>query len=643
MRILIWVVILLWGMTAHAEILPADRIIDWSLAGTSLNFDARTVPCATLSPNGVTDGTAIQTAISSAPCAGTAGSPKLILLNAGTYAINTMILWGNHPYVTLRGAGPASTILATQAAMVCSISGEGPDGIFKFEGNGRSQNTIPGSGATQRSIVGTLAKGATTLTTTVAHGWVVGDYVLIAALNDGSAGSPPNWIGSAFFDGFGTTGIHYKQQVVRLTAASGTTATFTPPTYWPYTLSPIAYKSPNALVGISIENLKTENLLKKCRGHAGRVRELFNSRFYNWEQEGMPNTTGAHFNITESSAENTFEHMYLHDSSRYDTDGSYGFFIGAGSSNNKWVDNILNHMPNWLLLQGAASGNVIAYNYSLNQHWPSNGGFFIGRFGASEHGGSSSNLWEGNELEGQSWCDGLNFKPISANYNLQFKNHINRNPQIWFSATQSYVPDQALLDGVKLEAGCYLWSFVGNVIGDIGLTTTRWQYHVDPNLDGSTADGQAGGDTSRTIWRIGNGGVDAFDTSLTGADVQVGITLIRYGNWSSVCEGGTPSTTTAACVTFDTHNIDTADTSLTRTSYYLSSKPTFFGSCAWPWINPLGASQATRVLKLPAKERYLGLTTCSGGGSDTTPPAAPTGVTIGRPNTPMNLHLVGGP
>jgi hypothetical protein len=96
-------------------------------------------------------------------------------------------------------------------------------------------------------------------------------------------------------------------------------------------------------------------------------------------------------------------------------------------------------------------------------------------------------------------------------------------------------------------------------------------------------------------------------------------------------------------VTFDTHNIDTADTSLTRTSYYLSSKPTFFGSCAWPWINPLGASQATRVLKLPAKERYLGLTTCSGGGSDTTPPAAPTGVTISRPNTPMNLHLVGGP
>lgn len=36
-------------------------------------------------------------------------------------------------------------------------------------------------------------------------------------------------------------------------------------------------------------------------------------------------------------------------------------------------------------------------------------------------------------------------------------------------------------------------------------------------------------------------------------------------------------------------------------SLYLKSKPFFFGSSPWPWVNPLGT---TKLYTLPAKARY---------------------------------------
>jgi len=39
-------------------------------------------------------------------------------------------------------------------------------------------------------------------------------------------------------------------------------------------------------------------------------------------------------------------------------------------------------------------------------------------------------------------------------------------------------------------------------------------------------------------------------------------------------------------------------------SLYLESKPDFFGSEDWPWVDPAGASHAERIKVLPAKARY---------------------------------------
>jgi hypothetical protein len=39
-------------------------------------------------------------------------------------------------------------------------------------------------------------------------------------------------------------------------------------------------------------------------------------------------------------------------------------------------------------------------------------------------------------------------------------------------------------------------------------------------------------------------------------------------------------------------------------SLYLASKPSFFGTATWPWIDPTGATADERVKILPAKARF---------------------------------------
>ena len=39
-------------------------------------------------------------------------------------------------------------------------------------------------------------------------------------------------------------------------------------------------------------------------------------------------------------------------------------------------------------------------------------------------------------------------------------------------------------------------------------------------------------------------------------------------------------------------------------SFYLTSKPAFFGNYVWPWVEPTASTAAGRVGTLPAKARF---------------------------------------
>jgi hypothetical protein len=85
-------------------IIPADRNFTWNPGMMSkAGIPLRATVCATLSPSGGNDSTAIQAALDSCP------ADQVVLLNAGTFTVNNYLLV--HSSITLRGSGAGATIL----------------------------------------------------------------------------------------------------------------------------------------------------------------------------------------------------------------------------------------------------------------------------------------------------------------------------------------------------------------------------------------------------------------------------------------------------------------------------------------------------------------------------------------------------
>ena len=87
------------------------------------------------------------------------------------------------------------------------------------------------------------------------------------------------------------------------------------------------------------------------------------------------------------------------------------------------------------------------------------------------------------------------------------------------------------------------------------------------------------------MWKLGY--PDSQGTPGVTVDPQVAATAIRHGNFDYVTNS----------VVWDPAN---ADHNLPA-SLYLTSKPAFFGSRTWPWVNPTGT---TKLYSLPARARF---------------------------------------
>src|SRR5262249_22825874 len=124
-----------------------------------------------------------------------------------------------------------------------------------------------------------------------------------------------------------------------------------------------------------------------------------------------------------------------------------------------------------------------------------------------------------------------------------------------------------------LMYGSWWHSFVGNVMGTQGRTS-GWQYE-DSGMPWAS---------SPSIWRLGYDPIH-WDQE---PDPKVRSTVLREGNYDYVT---------------DQVHWDTGPQTLPD-SLYLTSKPAFFGSNPWPWVDPIGP---TKLYTLPAKARYEGM------------------------------------
>jgi hypothetical protein len=580
-------------------ILPADRRTSWSpgIPGgiPTYTTNVTTIDAATYG-NGTTDATAaINAALATS---GTAASPRVVYLPAGTYRIANFINT-SASYVVLRGAGPGSTKLRGE------LSGAP---VMRF-GN------YNWTGSTVLDITGSVPKGSTQITVSSASGLKVGDIIQIDQLDDPSyvflfdaiyskrgpnGGSGPTSPGRT-----GHSGYRSVAEQKEITAISGNVVTFSPPTRINFDAAwaPQAWKvidGPNGTSGYGVRGVGVEDMYV-TGGNNDQIQ--FMGAAYSWirnvESDGDPTTgigsVGRHFWLVHGFRDE-IRHCYVHHANHIGQGGgAYGISLGVTTSDTLVEDNIAVFLNKAILTEVSGSGNVFGYNYADNVKTDS-ANWMEGAANGSHQAYSHGDLWEGNAAANIG-CDTTHGSSGGLVY---FRNNAwGRSSDPTYQAAQTQN-----LRAFSADAWAREMTVIGNVLQAYPSGSFQPVYEKPTNTTNINVPAIYDiGDSDR----IGNGGGGGiFDISYTTPMANFGVAagvlpnatytthaidmLYRHGNWDNVTNS----------VAWDPANsIHTLPASL-----YLTAKPAFFGSNTWPWVDPTATTAAARVNVLPAKQRY---------------------------------------
>jgi hypothetical protein len=535
-------IVFLFIMTgyASADIIPSDRRIIWQgNVGVSGDIPARTTICARITASSGDRTSTIQNAINNCP------SGQVVLLGVGTFNISSLDMKSN---VTLRGTGIGQTILKGNDS-------RSPYLLSFYNGAGRF--------GTSYNLSGGYTKGSTSISTAAPHGWSAGDIILIDQLANAS-GNPP--VSSTGAEGVCTwcsrnSGTRPIGQVVRLSAASGNSATLEIPLYWSFD-SGSAPQGTKISIGVSFagaEDLTIDNSSSWNDNQTNNGTVLFLGASNCWllriDVYGVWKT-GI---MVESAYRNTIRSSRVRLSHAYTSNAGYALWMTWASSANLVEDSIFNDLANGPIFNGPTSGNVIAYNYLTN--FRSTEAPNTVRPGLVNHGAHPMmNLWEGNYLDG---C----YMAADYTWGTSSHNSLFRN-RVFYKL--DYTGQRA--DVILLQNNTY-YNAAGNVIGTRGYESIYESSQIPYAGD------------APVVWVLEAGG---------GSYGNVRATLLRHGNWDSV-----------------TNNTVWDQTIPDRTipqSLYLSGKPSWWGSSPWPAIGPdlsPMAGQIPAMQRLPAPPTNL--------------------------------------
>jgi hypothetical protein len=277
------------------------------------------------------------------------------------------------------------------------------------------------------------------------------------------------------------------------------------------------------------------------------------------------------------------ERLYIHDVPSWPITGE-GVAIGVydGCSNGLFKDIISNKTAMQFYNTGC-SGNAFLYNYATNcSRTP--GTWTVAGY-AYHRGHSFMNLLEGNIWPGYH-PDGYHG---SSSHDVLFRNNLNGQ----CPALSTQPPGEQWL--LNLDRFSYYMSLVGNVLGDASITFH--EYEAVPAPDNGP------GHFQPVVYRLGypdgSGGnpyIASVPCSLytgTYPDPTVLNTILRHGNYDYYNDSQ--------------YGWADADHAIDNSLFY-DSKPSWFGSLAWPPIDPVGPA----VNSTPAKWRWEQYTNVSG-------------------------------
>ena len=581
------ILLLMIPTTAYGQlwtgIIDPSRAIDWSKAGIPGGIPNRTTICATLNPGATS--AQINSAIASCP------ANQVVFLNAGTYTIASGINFGSTNNVTLRGAGPDQTILNFTGGDNCG--GLGGD-ICAINSTGYAaccSSPVQSGGGNSANWTGGYAQGTTQITLSNVSGLSAGSVIFVDQLDDAS---DTNGVyvcqtygpcGNDVPGGAGRSG-RGQLEIKRITAISGSTVTISSGLYntnWRSSQSPGAWWVGSMLTGVGVENM-TVNHNGSANGKAGIY-------FFNVFQGWVKNVKSINANRN---------HVWIYQSAQIIVRDSYFYGTQNNASQSYGVEtymsadalienNIFQHMPAGILSDSTA-GLVAGYNFDIDHAYTVSTWQQAGHY---LHGvGTSMNLREGNN------SDGLTADNIHGTHSQEtlFRNQFTGLDP---GKTQQTVP-------ILLYTHSREFNVIGNVLGTVG-------YHN--NYEDSILNGLLG-NSERSIYVLGFCEnvdlISLLSCSVNGTmmlnDSLTASTLFRWGNYD-VATGTVrwnASEVPTAATPYVNGNPVPASQSLPA-SFYLSSKPSWWGTTPWPAIGPEvtgGTGPGGHSYAIPAQTCY---------------------------------------
>lgn len=580
-------VLLAIGVTAlRAEIIPADRRIDWTrgtivgvpggiptnrAVGTSGPGIINVVTDWGADPTGATDSSwQIYAAMVTA---GNANNGTVVYMPAGTYQLSTEILPDYRSNYTLRGAGMGLTFLV-------------PSSGFTGQAVLHSSTSDWPAPTLTDSISAGAAKGSTTITI----GSAAANYVDGGLMRIGATTTPS-------FCSVAPSFMH------RVRSHTSTTVTFDPPLAWDmssYAPASVYYATSglNACqTGIGYENFTID--LSNTNAWGIFWEQSWGCWLKNVEIKQAASKSVYWFGVNSSSI---FQ-CYFHNS------------IGGGSNKEGvdlagqtcWnlVENSIVYKAGAIVLNDAAfcvNGNVIDYNFSYATSADNN---LIQTTALQDidfgHGGHQMfNLAEGNVI-GKFQADGY-FG--SSSHNTVFRNYItNTHPE----ATNSLIC-------IQLTHTNTFYNIVGNILGTSAMPSSGTNgggyyyggYYEAPQVD-NYDDGASTG--AQVIYQLGFPylGFTGFSGTIAATnppnyvglhyfsdppadsrlDLNVASTMARHGNYHFGPSAGVEWETTNTNVT------DYTDHTLPKSLIFTARPPFFPVDFGWPRVNPLSESRPT--------------------------------------------------
>jgi hypothetical protein len=520
---------------------------------------------------GTNNKTALQAAIDAAP------SNQFVYIPAGTYLVDGTLTPKSNKII--RGAGQGSTVLRMRGNATIQNSGDSPD----------HTPTI--------TIVDGATKGSTRVGVDSTVGVGVNKLITISALNPPWVHYTPGWYASGpSDDGHDRTRLLNSTHYV--TSISGTTINFSPPL--PLDMADTPKITPWTII---LRGFGVEDLTLDMTDSVALAAVYFSQAYGCWiKNVEVLNATSRQVwfkKMVNSEVRGCFFHGSVGTGSNHE-----GLDLVQNDCFNLIEDNTLINAGKPAIILGdwggGCSGNVIGYNYVVNENLSQ---------GALEtsicvnHGPHNAmNLVEGNVCQSVK-SDGYYG---SSSHNTFFRNYI--------SGEYGANVDWPL--AVNFAKWSYYSTFVGNVFGkrDLGqiYETTVKGY---PNK-------------TKVIWKMGypNTGNPSFrgwspdpevmsnpaneqyaDPSPNGAgnsghngpfDSNVVKTTIRHGNYDYV-------NNKIVWETDDSKGIDHSNHSIPP-SLYLAGKPSWWPAATpWPPVRP---DQDPLVCELPAQKRLKELT-----------------------------------